>query len=1325
MDKISKDLIKKNEKGSITLFVIVVMLFFIIFAAGVYAFNTNKLSTQMKDIAKIQEEYDSDENIDEIYDETIDRLDQSTEIILKYKGTSEIYNVGTWTNKDLTAEILIADGEDPKEYTVKVGNTTYDYEDIAENGVDIYDNCEIVIYKDGEIKNSTNINRIDKVKPDITFYPNREQIFPALKDQNTEISIILTVTDDSSGIASIEYGWTTDPNGIPTELSKVDKEINGQKITGEFGKGSYYLYVKAVDKAGNERISYSDKISVANDEEKPIIVDVTAKKEDDTEYNSGEWTNQTVTIHVEATDNGGIDHYEIFKDGEWKELEPNPDGTLDIVCDEDISQEIIIKAVDPSGNESNEEKITVNVDKQKPTIALEKETEEIIKEQEITINVTEEGSGVSQDSKYEWQIGPSKDEVPTGQWNTYEPGKSQTVGTGLTGTYYIWIREIKDNAGNASEEQGTKVEEYHVFGPFEFANKEPTATFTPDGNTTYSKTQQTKVDLVTYGNTQVVDAKYQWTQNNKQPTKESFEGAKDFISGEEIPKNDGTGNNWYLWVYVVDSAGNEAIIGSKPFYLDNTEPNKEAPSLIATNNTITVTFKQTDNNSGIDESTIQYAIRKKGDTQWSEWVSDATTHVFENLEENSTYEVKTRVKDKVGIGYTESNISEIECVLNTEAKYKVEHYQQNVSGSGYTLVDTEEGIGTAGDSITPAVKTYTGFKSPSTQTVVIAGDDSTVVKYYYTRNSYTLSLSKNSYVSSVSGSGTFKYGQSVTINATVSSGTTGYTYSWSNWTKSNGSVFSSTRNYTFTMPAENLTLTANATRKANTYTVRYDANGGSGYMASSTHTYGVSKQLTANAFTRTNYTFEEWNTEEDGSGVPYSDRESVKNLTTVNGGTVILYAQWEYTPPADTTPPTISATGGNLLWTSTVRAEEQNNEYGANRTLKVTYSDSGSGVNTLTYAVISIDRLGVSGSSKEISTQPTSSQVSSGTTGSVNVSGTSSYTMNYSDAIDGYIFFRVTDKAGNVSSWSKGQRLKIVVPTVTEYAGMNESNSQKPVILYDAGMSYEDAGSSAYSSTTWKNYGVGKKSGSSYSSSAYDATTYSGNTKKNLRYNDGYHGMNLYDGSNGNIRTNYTYRRANNTSSLNQLTYEIVARPDVVDSNGHALFSSARDTEQTSYTRLDGAQLGMASGSGFRLTHRYYYGTNSNPTFTSLITTHSVSNLKSLAGQKRYSVQSTFTTKGTAKGMVKVNDISSSSSNRTTSTGKSTDQNMYWATDTTWLGLGAALSADNTVSSVPQYFIGMMYGFRYYERILTEDELQKNAAIDYGKYNIMVPLRGW
>lgn len=84
---------------------------------------------------------------------------------------------------------------------------------------------------------------------------------------------------------------------------------------------------------------------------------------------------------------------------------------------------------------------------------------------------------------------------------------------------------------------------------------------------------------------------------------------------------------------------------------------------------------------------------------------------------------------------------------NTNTKYVVKHWQQNVTGtasshdtSNYTLADTQNLTGTTASSITPAVKTYTGFTSPSTQTTTIAADGSTVVNYYYTRKSYSIDV---------------------------------------------------------------------------------------------------------------------------------------------------------------------------------------------------------------------------------------------------------------------------------------------------------------------------------------------------------------------------------------------------------------------------------------------------------------------------------------------------------------------------------------------------------------------------------------------------------
>jgi uncharacterized repeat protein (TIGR02543 family) len=63
-------------------------------------------------------------------------------------------------------------------------------------------------------------------------------------------------------------------------------------------------------------------------------------------------------------------------------------------------------------------------------------------------------------------------------------------------------------------------------------------------------------------------------------------------------------------------------------------------------------------------------------------------------------------------------------------------------------------------------------------------------------------------------------------------------------------------------------------------------------MSNQAFTYGTAQKLTANAFTRTGYTFAGWNTKADGSGTSYDNGESVSNLTTTNGGTVTLYAKW-------------------------------------------------------------------------------------------------------------------------------------------------------------------------------------------------------------------------------------------------------------------------------------------------------------------------------------------------------------------------------------------------------------------------------------------------
>ena len=77
---------------------------------------------------------------------------------------------------------------------------------------------------------------------------------------------------------------------------------------------------------------------------------------------------------------------------------------------------------------------------------------------------------------------------------------------------------------------------------------------------------------------------------------------------------------------------------------------------------------------------------------------------------------------------------------------------------------------------------------------------------------------------------------------------------------------------------------------ANHYIIKYDGNGSlGGSMEDQEFIYGVPTSLTANSFFRTSlYSFSGWNTEADGTGLAFVDRENV-----VFSSDTTLFAQWE------------------------------------------------------------------------------------------------------------------------------------------------------------------------------------------------------------------------------------------------------------------------------------------------------------------------------------------------------------------------------------------------------------------------------------------------
>ena len=97
--------------------------------------------------------------------------------------------------------------------------------------------------------------------------------------------------------------------------------------------------------------------------------------------------------------------------------------------------------------------------------------------------------------------------------------------------------------------------------------------------------------------------------------------------------------------------------------------------------------------------------------------------------------------------------------------------------------------------------------------------------------------------------------------------------------------------YSLTSGVDYYSATDTCSYEACDYTIKYNANGGSGTMANTSATYDTSVALRTNTFTKTGCTFTGWATTSNGS-VAYTDGKSVINLTSTCDGTVNLYAVW-------------------------------------------------------------------------------------------------------------------------------------------------------------------------------------------------------------------------------------------------------------------------------------------------------------------------------------------------------------------------------------------------------------------------------------------------
>ena len=113
---------------------------------------------------------------------------------------------------------------------------------------------------------------------------------------------------------------------------------------------------------------------------------------------------------------------------------------------------------------------------------------------DITITVTEHGSGLRTDNSYEYGFSASASALPS-EWESYGSASSPSgfttslpdLGASMDGCYYLWVRQVMDNSGSLSVSPSAlaTVNSCHVYGIYVFDNT------APSGKTEYTENNLT------------------------------------------------------------------------------------------------------------------------------------------------------------------------------------------------------------------------------------------------------------------------------------------------------------------------------------------------------------------------------------------------------------------------------------------------------------------------------------------------------------------------------------------------------------------------------------------------------------------------------------------------------------------------------------------------------------------------------------------------------------------------------------------------------------------------------------------------------------------
>lgn len=394
---------------------------------------------------------------------------------LKQEDSSgKAYIQNTWTNQDVYIEFV--EGSDAqsgvKNNEVTDANGTMNMPmTLTEEGTETI----TVTTTDwaGLTASHTYNIQIDKTAPIISSV-----VASNTEPTNANITITGTALDTLSGIASYQYstqdtitaestGWTvitaTTENFIAPSYEIMDN-------------GTYYFYVK--DQAGNVKKQFIDIENIDK-----IAPTITAVGTPSTTYIK---KGQTVTYSVttseivsladasKATVTGaGSTGCLVSISGSgtsWTATVTGGTGNGEISLNLEAG---LFKDMVGNAMTSGTEKTGVILDNAGPTVSVVNASGTVAKNRKITITIGDTGSGLASNPNTTYYL--SKDaNNPTASGyvsGSYTSGVALTIGTDLTGNYYLFLPVIEDKLGNKSTEVITG---YYRCGTYIFDNTGPT-----------------------------------------------------------------------------------------------------------------------------------------------------------------------------------------------------------------------------------------------------------------------------------------------------------------------------------------------------------------------------------------------------------------------------------------------------------------------------------------------------------------------------------------------------------------------------------------------------------------------------------------------------------------------------------------------------------------------------------------------------------------------------------------------------------------------------------------------------------------------------------